>query len=106
LDPELRALVAHMTLGEIDALKRGGHDVRTLYAALRAARAHDDGPTVVLAKTKKGYGMGGVGESRMTSHQQKKLDLDALKAFRDRFGLALSDDALAEMPFHPLAEHS
>jgi pyruvate dehydrogenase E1 component len=90
LDPELRALVAHMTLGEIDALKRGGHDFRKLYAALRAARAHHDGPTIVLAKTKKGYGMGGVGESRMTSHQQKKLDFDALKVFRDRFGLALS----------------
>jgi len=106
LDPELRALVAHMTLGEIDALKRGGHDFRKLYAALRAARAHRDGPTIVLAKTKKGYGMGGVGESRMTSHQQKKLDLDALKVFRDRFGLALSDDALVEMRFHPLAENS
>ena len=93
LDPELRALVAHMTLGEIDALKRGGHDFRKLYAALRAARAHRDGPTVILAKTKKGYGMGGAGESRMTSHQQKKLDVDALKVFRDRFGLALTDDA-------------
>jgi pyruvate dehydrogenase E1 component len=106
LDPELRALVAHMSLDEIDALKRGGHDFRKLYAALRAAQAHDGQPTVVLAKTKKGYGMGGVGESRMTSHQQKKLDLDALKAFRDRFGLALSDDALAEMRFHSLAEDS
>jgi pyruvate dehydrogenase E1 component len=106
LDPELRALVAHMTLGEIDALKRGGHDFRKLYAALRAARAHRDGPTVVLAKTKKGYGMGGVGESRMTSHQQKKLDLDALKVFRDRFGLALTDDALAEMRFYALPENS
>ena len=106
LDPELRALVAHMTLGEIDALKRGGHDFRKLYAALRAARGHSDGPTVVLAKTKKGYGMGGVGESRMTSHQQKKLDLGALKVFRDRFGLALSDEALAEMRFYSLAEDS
>ena len=71
-----------------------------------AARAHRDGPTVVLAKTKKGYGMGGVGESRMTSHQQKKLDLDALKVFRDRFGLALTDDALAEMRFYALPENS
>ena len=106
LDPELRALVAHMTLGEIDALKRGGHDFRKLYAALRAAQAQRGQPTVVLAKTKKGYGMGGVGESRMTSHQQKKLDLDALKAFRDRFGLALSDEALLEMRFHSLAEDS
>jgi pyruvate dehydrogenase E1 component len=106
LDPELRALVAHMTQGEIDALKRGGHDFRKLYAALRAAQRHAGQPTVVLAKTKKGYGMGGVGESRMTSHQQKKLDPGALKVFRDRFGLALSDETLAEMRFHPLAEDS
>jgi pyruvate dehydrogenase E1 component len=106
LDPELRALVAHMTLGEIDALKRGGHDFRKLYAAFRAARAYRDGPTVILAKTKKGYGMGGVGESRMTSHQQKKLDPGALKLFRDRFGLPLSDDALAQMRFHAFAANS
>src|SRR5689334_21347789 len=106
LDPELRALVAHMTLAEIDALRRGGHDLRKLYAALHSAQAHAGQPTVVLAKTKKGYGMGGAGESRMTSHQQKKLDLDALKAFRDRFRLALSDDDLLEMRFHPLPEGS
>src|SRR5690348_12235370 len=106
LDPELRALVAHMSLAEIDALKRGGHDFRKLYAALHSAQAHAGQPTVVLAKTKKGYGMGGAGESRMTSHQQKKLDLDALKAFRDRFRLALSDDDLLEMRFHPLAADS
>jgi pyruvate dehydrogenase E1 component len=95
-----------MSLDEIDALKRGGHDFRKLYAALRTAQAHRGQPTVVLAKTKKGYGMGGAGESRMTSHQQKKLDLDALKVFRDRFGLALSDDALLEMRFHRLPEES
>ena len=106
LDPELRALVAHMTLAEIDSLRRGGHDLRKLYAALHAAQAHPGQPTVVLAKTKKGYGMGGAGESRMTSHQQKKLDLDALKAFRDRFRLTLSDDDLLEMRFHPLAADS
>src|SRR4051794_33289203 len=97
LDPELRALVAHMTLGEIDALKRGGHDFRKLYAAFRAAKAHAGAPTVILAKTKKGYGMGGAGESRMTSHQQKKLDLDGVRAFRDRFALPLSDDDLVAM---------
>ena len=106
LDPELRALVAHMSLEEIDALKRGGHDFRKLYAALRAARAHPGQPTVVLAKTKKGYGMGGAGESRMTSHQQKKLDFDALRAFRDRFALPLSDEALTEMRFLRLPEDS
>jgi pyruvate dehydrogenase E1 component len=106
LDPELRALVAHMTLEEIDALKRGGHDFRKLHAALRASRAHEGQPTVVLAKTKKGYGMGGAGESRMTSHQQKKLDLDALRAFRDRFHLALSDDDIEQMRFLALPDGS
>jgi pyruvate dehydrogenase E1 component len=106
LDPDLRALVAHMTPGEIDALKRGGHDFRKLHAALRTAQAHRGQPTVVLAKTKKGYGTGGTGESRMTSHQQKKLDLEALKVFRDRLGLALSDDALLEMRFQSLPQDS
>jgi pyruvate dehydrogenase E1 component len=65
--------VAHLSPDDIDALKRGGHDLRKLYAAFTAARAHRDQPTVILAKTKKGYGMGPAGESRMTSHQQKKL---------------------------------
>ncbi|MEN9417471.1 MAG: pyruvate dehydrogenase component, partial [Pseudomonadota bacterium] len=83
-DPEVQKLVAHMSEAEIDSLKRGGHDFRKLYAAFAAARAHRGRPTVILAKTKKGYGMGGAGESRMTAHQAKKLDLDALKAFRDR----------------------
>src|SRR5690242_16432201 len=95
-----------MTLEEIDGLTRGGHDFRKLYAALRAAREHAGQPSVVLAKTKKGYGMGGAGESRMTSHQQKKLDIDALRAFRDRFRLPLADDDLAEMRFLSLPEGS
>ena len=81
LDPELRALVAHLSLAEIDALKRGGHDLRKLHAAYAAALAHNGEPTVILAKTKKGYGMGAAGQSRMTSHQQKKLDVDALRRF-------------------------
>ncbi|NCW21466.1 MAG: pyruvate dehydrogenase (acetyl-transferring), homodimeric type, partial [Gammaproteobacteria bacterium] len=90
LDPELRALVAHMSLAEIDALKRGGHDFRKLYAAFAAAAAHRGQPTVILAKTKKGYGMGRAGESRMTAHQEKKLDVEALLEFRNRFNLPLS----------------
>lgn len=106
LDPELRALVAHMTPDEINALKRGGHDFRKLHAALSAARAHNGQPTVIRAKTKKGYGMGGAGESRMTAHQQKKLDVDALKAFRDRFRLPLSDEDVAQMRFYKPAEDS
>ena len=106
LDPELRALVAHMSLADIDALKRGGHDMRKLYAAFAAARAHRGQPTVILAKTKKGYGMGGAGESRMTSHQQKKLDVATLLALRDRFALPLTDDQVAELAFIKPAEDS
>ena len=98
-DPEVQALVAHMSEAEIDALRRGGHDFRKLHAAYAAARAHRGRPTVILAKTKKGYGMGGAGESRMTAHQAKKLDLDALKAFRDRFALPLSDEDVAALRF-------
>ncbi len=100
LDPELRALVAHMSLAEIDALKRGGHDPRKLYAAFAAAAAHRGQPTVILAKTKKGYGMGRAGESRMTAHQEKKLDVDALIEFRDRFNLPLTDTQVTELQFY------
>ncbi len=105
-DPEVQALVSHMSAAEIDALKRGGHDFRKLYAAFAAAKAHKGRPTVILAKTKKGYGMGGAGESRMTAHQAKKLDIDALKAFRDRFGLPLSDDDVAQLRFYRPADDS
>jgi pyruvate dehydrogenase E1 component len=106
LDPASAALVAHMSDAEINVLKRGGHDFRKLYAAFAAARAHDGRPTVILAKTKKGYGMGGAGESRMTSHQAKKLDTEALISFRDRFALPLSDDAVASLEFYRFAEDS
>jgi pyruvate dehydrogenase E1 component len=99
-DPKVQALVSHMSDAEIDGLKRGGHDFRKLHAAFNAAVTHKGRPTVILAKTKKGYGMGGAGESRMTAHQAKKLDLDALKAFRDRFAMPLSDDDLAELRFY------
>lgn len=98
-DPDIRRLVAHQSAAEIDALNRGGHDLRKLYAAFAAARAHRRQPTVILAKTKKGYGMGRAGESRMTSHQQKKLDVEALKYVRDRFQLPLSDEQVANLEF-------
>jgi pyruvate dehydrogenase E1 component len=98
-DPEVQKLVAHMSEAEIDALKRGGHDFRKLYAAFAEARSHPDRPTVILAKTKKGYGMGGAGESRMTAHQAKKLEVGALRAFRDRFALPLTDDDVAQLRF-------
>ena len=106
LDPALRALTADLTVAEIDALRRGGHDFRKLYAAFAAARAHRGQPTVILAKTKKGYGMGRAGESRMTAHQEKKLDLEALQDFRARFDLPLSDADLAELRFLRLPEGS
>jgi len=99
-DPATRQLVAHMTDAEINALKRGGHDFRKLYAAFAAAKAHKGRPTVILAKTKKGYGMGDAGESRMTAHQSKKLDMEALVAFRDRFALPLSEHDLEELKFY------
>ncbi len=102
LDPELQALVAHMTPQEIDGLKRGGHDLRKLHAAYSAACTHRGQPTVILAKTKKGYGMGAAGESRMTTHVQKKLELADLVEFRERFHLPLGDPDLEEMNFlHP-----
>jgi pyruvate dehydrogenase E1 component len=104
-DLEIQALVAHMSDREIDALKRGGHDMRKLHAAYAAARQHRGQPTVILAKTKKGYGMGGVGESRMTAHSAKKLDVAALKVFRDRFQLPLSDEDVAALRFYRPPEH-
>ncbi|MFM0596347.1 alpha-ketoglutarate dehydrogenase [Paraburkholderia dilworthii] len=105
-DPELQALVAHMSPAEIDSLRRGGHDFRKLYAAFDAAAKHCGRPTVILAKTKKGFGMGHAGESRNTSHQQKKLDVDTLKAFRDRFALPLDDCAVEAMDFYKPADNS
>ena len=105
-DPEVQKLVAHMSEAEIDGLKRGGHDFRKLFAAFAAAKAHTGKPSVILAKTKKGYGMGGAGESRMTAHQAKKLDVDAVRAFRERFALPLSDDDVAQLRFYKPADDS
>lgn len=105
-NPESAELAKSLSDEQINTLKRGGHDVKKLYAAFAAAKAHKGGPTVILAKTKKGYGMGGAGESRMTAHQAKKLDIDALLAFRDRFNLPLDDVAVSELQFYKPAENS
>ncbi len=105
-DPETSALTSTLSDQEIHALKRGGHDFRKLYAAFAAAKAHKGRPTVILAKTKKGYGMGSAGESRMTSHQAKKLDLEALLAYRDRFQLPLRDEDVTSLSFCKLTEES
>ena len=98
LDPELHELVSSMSESDIDGLRRGGHDFRKLYPAFEAARSHSGRPTVILAKTKKGYGVAAA-ESKMTAHQQKKLDLDGLRQMRDRFDLPLTDSDLEEMRF-------
>ena len=105
-DPASAALVAHMRDEEIHTLKRGGHDLKKLYAAFAAAKAHKGQPTVILTKTKKGYGMGGVGESRMIAHQAKKLNVDTLLEFRDRFALPLTDAAVEALEFCRPSENS
>jgi pyruvate dehydrogenase E1 component len=105
-DETVKALVKHMSDADIDGLKRGGHDFKKLYAAFAAAQATKGKPTVILAKTKKGYGMGAAAESRMTSHQAKKLDVDALKTLRDRFSIPLSDDDVANLRFYRPSETS
>ncbi len=104
--PELQALTAHMSDADIDRLRRGGHDPVKIHAAYHAAAAHKGQPTVVLAKTKKGYGMGHWGQGKMGTHQQKKLDDAALREFRDRFSLPLSDQDIVELRFYHPGEDS
>lgn len=104
--PELQALVAHMSDEDIDRLRRGGHDPVKIYAAYHAAVHHRGQPTVILAQTKKGYGMGHWGQGKMTTHQQKKLDDEALLAFRDRFALPLTDQQVTQLEFHRPADDS
>src|SRR4051794_10059912 len=98
--PELLERVAHLSDEEIWLLNRGGHDARKVYAAYAAAVAHTGEPTVILAKTIKGYGMGEAGEGQNITHQQKKMTDDALLAFRTRFNLDLSDDEVHARAFH------
>jgi pyruvate dehydrogenase E1 component len=104
--PELAEMVAGMTDDEIWALNRGGHDPVKVYAAYSAAVRHTGQPTVILAKTVKGYGMGESGEGQNITHQQKHMAGAALVKFRDRFGLPLTDEQLAELPFLRFDEDS
>jgi pyruvate dehydrogenase E1 component len=97
--PETKALVADMSDDEIWKLTRGGHDPSKVYAAYSAAVKHKDQPTVILAKTVKGYGMGEAGEGQNITHQQKKMGDVVLRQFRDRFQIDLTDEQLVEMPF-------
>ncbi|WP_322061042.1 alpha-ketoglutarate dehydrogenase [Paraburkholderia sp. J63] len=105
-NPELAALAAQLTDDEIDRLRRGGHDVRKLHAAYAQAQAHRGQPSVILAMTMKGFGMGAAGQGKMTTHQQKKLEFEDLKAFRDRFRLPLADEDVEQLRFYKPAPDS
>ena len=102
----LARLVEGMSDEQIDRLKRGGHDMVKIHAAYHAARRVKGKPTVILAQTKKGFGMGEAGQGKMTTHQQKKLDRDALIAFRNRFQLPLTDEQTESLSFFKPAEDS
>jgi pyruvate dehydrogenase E1 component len=104
--PELKAMVANMSDEEIWQLKRGGHDSRKVFAAYHEAVNTEGQPVVILAKTVKGYGMGEAGEGQNIAHQQKKLDENALRAFRDRFNIPVSDAEIGKVPFCKPAEDS
>jgi pyruvate dehydrogenase E1 component len=104
--PELKAMVANMSDEDIWRLNRGGHDPHKVYAAYASAVKHKGQPTVILAKTVKGYGMGAVGEGKNIAHQQKKMPIEALKHFRDRFNIPVPDDKLAEIPYYKPPEDS
>ena len=97
--PELLEMVASMSDDDIWRLNRGGHDPHKVYAAYAEAAKHTGQPTVILAKTIKGYGMGEAGEAQNITHQQKKMGTTSLKAFRDRFGLKIADDKIDEIPY-------
>src|SRR3546814_8071326 len=87
-------------------LNRGGHDPHKVYAAFKSAATHQGQPTVILAKTIKGYGMGHVGQAKNPTHQQKKLELDSIREFRDRFAIPIPDDQLEKLPYFKPAEDS
>jgi pyruvate dehydrogenase E1 component len=97
--PELKAMVAHMSDDDIDLMSRGGHDTDKVYAAYRSAVKHTGQPTVILAKTVKGLGMGEAGQGQNTSHQQKKMDLESLKVFRNRFKIPVTDEQMENVEY-------
>ena len=104
--PELKKLVSSMTDNDIWKLNRGGHDPHKVYAAYHVAMQHQGSPTVIIAKTVKGYGMGKSGESINTTHQQKKLDEDDLLYYRDRFNVPLTDEQVKNIEYYKPAENS
>ena len=104
--PELLEMVAHMSDDDIWRLNRGGHDPHKMFAAYAAATKHTGQPTVILAKTIKGYGMGEAGEGQNITHQQKKMGTSSIKSFRDRFNIPVPDAELEEIPYYRLPEGS
>jgi pyruvate dehydrogenase E1 component len=104
--PKLLEMVSRMTDEDIWRLNRGGHDPHKVYAAFHSATEHKGQPTVVLAKTVKGYGMGKAGEAKNPTHQLKKLDSDSVREFRDRFNIPIPDDKVDEIPFFKPSEDS
>jgi pyruvate dehydrogenase E1 component len=105
-DPRLLKMVEDLPDEALRTLRQGGHDPRKVYAAYKAAVEHTGSPTVILARTIKGYGLGESGEGRNITHQQKKLNEEELREFRSRFGIPISDEQLAETPFYLPAEDS
>ena len=104
--PELKELVADYSDDDIWLLNRGGHDPHKVYAAYHAAVNHPGQPTVILAKTIKGYGMGGAGEAQNITHQQKKMNVEAIRRFRDRFDIPVPDEKLEDVPYVRFEEGS
>lgn len=104
--PKLKEMVEHLSDEQLRRLRRGGHDPKKVYAAYKAAVEHKGSPTVILAQTIKGYGLGESGEGKNITHQQKKLNEDELAEFRTRFGIPISDEDVAEAPFYRPADDS
>ena len=104
--PELKEMVASLSNDDIWRLNRGGHDPHKIYAAYTEAVKPRERPVVILAKSVKGYGMGGAGEAQNITHQQKKMDIESVRQFRDRFNIPLGDDELESIPYYHPGENS
>lgn len=105
-DPRLKELADHLSDSQIKTMRRGGHDPDKVYAAYKAAVEHKGSPTVILAQTVKGYGLGAAGEGQNITHSQKKLGEDSLREFRNRFGIPISDAEIDSVPFYRPPEDS
>ncbi len=105
-DPRLLKMVEHLSDEQIEKMRLGGHDPIKVYAAYKAAVEHTGSPTVILAKTIKGYGLGESGEGRNITHQQKKINDEELMIFRSRFGIPIADEKLHDAPFYRPSDDS